>query len=181
MTKCIWCFLIWSLRRSLLWQWVRSFIKTGFEWSRHSYLCNDYISGIYDQHAPADMLISQPRLYAVGRESQLYRSYSFWVNVIDALYQSTVIFFIAYCVTFSFFYVLSVWFWKLELFLMILFWISGLLWYNCRYMGIWHSNYLILHFRHADSYCLWISILGNNATAIQQLLSNDIRFYQYHY
>lgn len=53
--------------------------------------------GIYDQHAPADMLISQPRLYAVGRESQLYRSYSFWVNVIDALYQSTVIFFIAYC------------------------------------------------------------------------------------
>ena len=109
MTKCIWCFLIWSLRRSLLWQWVRSFIKTGFEWSRHSYLCNDYISGIYDQHAPADMLISQPRLYAVGRESQLYRSYSFWVNVIDALYQSTVIFFIAYCVTFSFFYVLSVW------------------------------------------------------------------------
>jgi len=53
--------------------------------------------GIYDQHAPADMLISQPRLYAVGRESQLYRSYSFWVNVIDALYQSTVIFFIGYC------------------------------------------------------------------------------------
>ena len=44
------------------------------------------------------MLLSQPGLYAVGRESQLYRSHSFWVNIIDALYQSTVIFFITYCV-----------------------------------------------------------------------------------
>lgn len=42
------------------------------------------------------MLLAQPSLYAVGREAQLYRSHSFWVNIIDALFQSTVIFFIAY-------------------------------------------------------------------------------------
>ena len=44
------------------------------------------------------MLLAQPELYVVGRESQLYRSHSFWINVIDALYQSTVIFFVAYFV-----------------------------------------------------------------------------------
>ena len=55
-------------------------------------------TGIYDQSASADMLLAQPPLYAVGREAQLYRSHSFWVNIIDALYQSTVIFFVAYCV-----------------------------------------------------------------------------------
>ncbi|XP_045030963.1 phospholipid-transporting ATPase VD isoform X1 [Daphnia magna] len=53
--------------------------------------------GIYDQSASAELLLAQPTLYAVGREAQLYRSHSFWVNIIDALYQSTVIFFIAYC------------------------------------------------------------------------------------
>lgn len=55
-------------------------------------------TGIYDQSASAELLLAQPTLYAVGREAQLYRSHSFWVNIIDALYQSTVIFFIAYCV-----------------------------------------------------------------------------------
>lgn len=55
--------------------------------------------GIYDQSAPAEMLLSRPNLYAVGREAQLYRSHSFWVNIIDALFQSTAIFFIAYGVT----------------------------------------------------------------------------------
>lgn len=55
-------------------------------------------AGIYDQSASADLLLAQPPLYAVGREAQLYRSHSFWVNIIDALYQSTVIFFVAYCV-----------------------------------------------------------------------------------
>ena len=79
-------------------QWVSlifadQFFKTGDMVN----LSNCYL-GIYDQSAPADMLLSQPALYAVGRESQLYRSHSFWVNIIDALYQSTVIFFIAYCV-----------------------------------------------------------------------------------
>lgn len=56
-------------------------------------------TGIYDQSASAELLLAQPLLYAVGREAQLYRSHSFWVNIIDALYQSTVIFFIAYCVS----------------------------------------------------------------------------------
>lgn len=55
-----------------------------------------HYAGIYDQDAPADVLMSNPALYVVGRESQLYRSHSFWINVIDALYQSTVIFFVAY-------------------------------------------------------------------------------------
>ena len=55
--------------------------------------------GIYDQSAPAELLLTRGELYSMGRESQLYRSHSFWVNIIDALYQSTVIFFVAYGVS----------------------------------------------------------------------------------
>ncbi|KAG7167224.1 phospholipid-transporting ATPase VD-like 2, partial [Homarus americanus] len=51
--------------------------------------------GIYDQDAPAEVLLAQPQLYAQGRESRLYKPHSFWVNILDAVYQAIVLFFFA--------------------------------------------------------------------------------------
>lgn len=53
------------------------------------------IVGIYDKDAPEEVLLAQPQLYAQGRESQLYKPHSFWVNILDAAYQAIVIFFFA--------------------------------------------------------------------------------------
>ncbi|GAB6021543.1 hypothetical protein CHUAL_004143 [Chamberlinius hualienensis] len=55
------------------------------------------IIGIFDQDVPADLLILNPQLYRQGRHSQVYRNHSFWVNILDALYQSLVIFFFVVC------------------------------------------------------------------------------------
>ena len=54
------------------------------------------ISGVLDQDAPDIVLESNPKLYARGRESRVYKPYSFWLNMLDALYQSLVLFFISY-------------------------------------------------------------------------------------
>ena len=51
--------------------------------------------GVFDQDAPDTLLESKPHLYKQGRLGQVYRSYSFWLNMADALYQSIVIFFFA--------------------------------------------------------------------------------------
>lgn len=53
------------------------------------------IVGIYDQDAPAEVLLSQPQLYAQGRESRLYKPHSFWISILDAIYQAIVLFFFA--------------------------------------------------------------------------------------
>ena len=55
-----------------------------------------FISGVLDQDAPDIVLESNPKLYARGRESRVYKPYSFWLNMLDALYQSLVLFFISY-------------------------------------------------------------------------------------
>lgn len=52
------------------------------------------VIGVYDQDAPSDLLLKKPELYHLGRISQVYKPHSFWVNIIDALYQSIIIFFI---------------------------------------------------------------------------------------
>ena len=52
--------------------------------------------GIFDQDAPDTILKGHPHLYKLGRLGEVYRSYSFWMNMADALYQSIVIFFIAF-------------------------------------------------------------------------------------
>merc|ERR1719320_573820 len=52
--------------------------------------------GVFDRDAPADLLSSSPDLYAVGRLSTVYKPHSFWVNMADALYQSLVVFFVAF-------------------------------------------------------------------------------------
>ena len=51
--------------------------------------------GVFDQDAPDSLLESNPQLYKQGRLGQIYRSYSFWLNMADALYQSLIIFFFA--------------------------------------------------------------------------------------
>ncbi|XP_040564525.1 phospholipid-transporting ATPase VD isoform X2 [Lepeophtheirus salmonis] len=52
--------------------------------------------GVYDQDAPDYILQNMPRLYERGRLGQIYKPYSFWISMADALYQSIVIFFTAY-------------------------------------------------------------------------------------
>ncbi|XP_058790265.1 phospholipid-transporting ATPase VD isoform X2 [Phymastichus coffea] len=52
------------------------------------------ILGIYDQIAPASLLIEVPRLYERGRLASVYQPHSFWVTMADALYQSIVIYFL---------------------------------------------------------------------------------------
>ena len=54
------------------------------------------ILGVIDQDAPDIVLESKPQLYKRGRLSRVYKPYSFWLNMMDALYQSLVIFFIAH-------------------------------------------------------------------------------------
>lgn len=51
-------------------------------------------SGVYDKDAPDEVLISSPHLYRTGRLGKIYKTYSFWLTMLDALYQSTCIFFI---------------------------------------------------------------------------------------
>jgi len=52
--------------------------------------------GVFDRDAPSDLLSSSPHLYAVGRLSTVYKPHSFWVNMADALYQSLVVFYVAF-------------------------------------------------------------------------------------
>lgn len=56
------------------------------------------ILGIYDQDCPAHLLLKRPALYTPGRKSKTYTKYSFWVNMLDALYQSIIIFFVPFFV-----------------------------------------------------------------------------------
>ena len=52
--------------------------------------------GVLDQDAPDILLGAKPELYARGRESRVYKPYSFWLNMLDAFYQSLIIFFISF-------------------------------------------------------------------------------------
>jgi len=52
--------------------------------------------GVFDRNAPADLLIAKPKLYSVGRLSTVYKPYSFWINMAEALYQSICLYFIAH-------------------------------------------------------------------------------------
>ncbi|XP_043253497.1 phospholipid-transporting ATPase VD [Colletes gigas] len=50
--------------------------------------------GIYDRIASPGVLLSVPQLYKRGRLGLIYQPHSFWLTIIDALYQSIVIFFV---------------------------------------------------------------------------------------
>lgn len=52
------------------------------------------VLGIYDRVASPGVLLSMPHLYKRGRLGLVYQSYTFWITIADALYQSIVIFYI---------------------------------------------------------------------------------------
>ncbi|KAK5643768.1 hypothetical protein RI129_007613 [Pyrocoelia pectoralis] len=54
--------------------------------------------GVYDQDSPEELLRQKPYLYRKGRLGKMYRSFSFWLTLVDALYQSIAIFFICVAV-----------------------------------------------------------------------------------
>ncbi|XP_030380465.1 probable phospholipid-transporting ATPase VA isoform X2 [Scaptodrosophila lebanonensis] len=53
--------------------------------------------GVYDKRVPEDLLLKNPYLYKHGRLGLVYRPHDFWMILLDALYQSLVIFFVALC------------------------------------------------------------------------------------
>ncbi|XP_043548211.1 phospholipid-transporting ATPase VA [Chiloscyllium plagiosum] len=54
------------------------------------------ITGILDKDVSAETLLALPQLYKGGQHSEEYKPYMFWMNMIDALYQSLVCFFFPY-------------------------------------------------------------------------------------
>ncbi|XP_068140555.1 phospholipid-transporting ATPase VD isoform X1 [Drosophila tropicalis] len=53
--------------------------------------------GVYDKRVPEELLLKNPHLYKNGRLNVAYRPHDFWITLLDALYQSLVIFFVALC------------------------------------------------------------------------------------
>lgn len=53
-------------------------------------------SGVFDQDLQDVVLMTHPYLYKQGRLGEVYKPYSFWINMADALYQSIVIFFVSF-------------------------------------------------------------------------------------
>uniref|UniRef100_A0A1B6DU11 Phospholipid-transporting ATPase n=1 Tax=Clastoptera arizonana TaxID=38151 RepID=A0A1B6DU11_9HEMI len=51
--------------------------------------------GVYDQDAPESLLLARPSLYKKGRTGEVYQRWSFWLTTAEALYQSSVIFYIS--------------------------------------------------------------------------------------
>ncbi|KAJ3184415.1 hypothetical protein HDU85_001720 [Gaertneriomyces sp. JEL0708] len=54
------------------------------------------ILGIFDQDIPASYLLSTPPMYTEGIRQTLFTMKAFWIAVLDALYQSAIIFFGCY-------------------------------------------------------------------------------------
>lgn len=51
---------------------------------------------MFDKDASSSLLSSNPSLYYVGSQATGYRPWSFWVHILEALYTSLVIFFLAF-------------------------------------------------------------------------------------
>uniref|UniRef100_A0A3B4XKN7 Phospholipid-transporting ATPase n=1 Tax=Seriola lalandi dorsalis TaxID=1841481 RepID=A0A3B4XKN7_SERLL len=54
------------------------------------------IYGVLDQDIPADSLMRLPELYQAAQASKVYVPRMFWINVLDAFYQSLICFFVPY-------------------------------------------------------------------------------------
>ncbi|KAJ1350640.1 hypothetical protein KIN20_006476 [Parelaphostrongylus tenuis] len=52
--------------------------------------------GVLEQDAPADVLLEVPKFYDQGRLGKRYRWYSFWLNMLDAVWQSGVVYWLCY-------------------------------------------------------------------------------------
>nr|XP_048290688.1 phospholipid-transporting ATPase VA isoform X2 [Myodes glareolus] len=57
---------------------------------------NTLVTGVLDRDVPADMLLREPQLYKSGQNMEEYRPQAFWLNMVDAAFQSLVCFFIPY-------------------------------------------------------------------------------------
>ncbi|XP_058241643.1 probable phospholipid-transporting ATPase VD isoform X2 [Hemibagrus wyckioides] len=53
--------------------------------------------GMLDKNVSVNILLSLPQLYKAGQNNQAYLPSTFWLNMLDAFYQSLVCFFIPYC------------------------------------------------------------------------------------
>ncbi|CAF0956033.1 unnamed protein product [Rotaria magnacalcarata] len=53
-------------------------------------------AALFDQHVPAERALHEPQLYEYTLHARCYRIRSYWINILDAIWQSTAIFFIAY-------------------------------------------------------------------------------------
>jgi magnesium-transporting ATPase (P-type) len=51
---------------------------------------------LFDQHISAERALREPQLYQYTLHGKSYRLWSYWINFFDAVWQSTIIFFIAY-------------------------------------------------------------------------------------
>ncbi|XP_067039741.1 phospholipid-transporting ATPase VD-like [Acropora muricata] len=56
------------------------------------------VCGILDKDVPDPILTITPELYKSGQNSELYSRKLFWLTILDALYESVVIFFVAFLV-----------------------------------------------------------------------------------
>uniref|UniRef100_A0A8D0BB27 Phospholipid-transporting ATPase n=1 Tax=Salvator merianae TaxID=96440 RepID=A0A8D0BB27_SALMN len=56
------------------------------------------ICGILDQDISAETLLSVPKLYKSGQNSEVYRPLTFGITILDAFYQSLICFFVPYLV-----------------------------------------------------------------------------------
>uniref|UniRef100_H0WYT5 Phospholipid-transporting ATPase n=1 Tax=Otolemur garnettii TaxID=30611 RepID=H0WYT5_OTOGA len=54
------------------------------------------VTGVLDKDVPAHMLLSKPQLYRSGQNMEEYRPRTFWLNMVDAAFQSLICFFIPY-------------------------------------------------------------------------------------
>ncbi|VDM36768.1 unnamed protein product [Hydatigera taeniaeformis] len=57
-----------------------------------------FVLGALDNSLDDRTLMANPKLYRNGRDSMTYRPWHFWLNTLDAMWQSLVIFFIPYLV-----------------------------------------------------------------------------------
>ncbi|XP_073918139.1 phospholipid-transporting ATPase VA isoform X3 [Castor canadensis] len=54
------------------------------------------VTGVLDKDVPAEVLMHEPQLYKSGQNMEEYRPCAFWLNMVDAAFQSLVCFFIPY-------------------------------------------------------------------------------------
>uniref|UniRef100_H2ZKG0 Phospholipid-transporting ATPase n=1 Tax=Ciona savignyi TaxID=51511 RepID=H2ZKG0_CIOSA len=61
------------------------------------------VNGVLDKDIDAATLLKKPELYMQGIKDELYLQRTFWINMLDALYQSLIIFFFLYVVIYLWF------------------------------------------------------------------------------
>jgi len=52
------------------------------------------VNGVFDKDLKSSTLLKKPHLYQQGIDDEVYKPRTFWINILDAVYQSLVIFFV---------------------------------------------------------------------------------------